>query len=771
MRHVSSNTSRPPSDQLDWNKLSSIFRNQRWRMLALLALCLLTAYLYLRYTKDLYQAESELKLDVKRDATELGIKEFVEDQNINLISGEIEQIKSKLFLNRVLDSLDLGISYLSVGNVLNNELYRRSPFRVEYTFEHGRLLNIPFLLTVENEDQFELQIGEDGKRLEGSFDKPLSIESGTLTVFRLRAFDQMDYSFVINSRERLIEYLRQQMNVEPLNINANTIRITFQDHNALKAATIVNKIDSIYISYSNEQKNLANKQKIDWLNNELVQVEDKMEAYENYFEAFTLQNKSNDLNADLKRVIAQINRLDSQRFDIGRRITELDILQQNLANGTMAVSPLQRSLLPDYTEKKLDELERMVRDQERIGLAYNENTLAYKQKQQEFDQLRDNVIRQVNELKKNYRNQLADLAQRNIKLENAFAVMPDKNTQFSKNQRYYKLYEEFYLTMMQAKAEFEIAQAGSTPDFKILSSAVVPTQPISPRRFMVMGIGLVAGLVLNFFFVGLVYVFNNKINSLREIEQATDVPVLGTIPVSKKIRKGELHVVSNPKSMVSESIRSLRTNLDFFSTGRDRKFITISSSISGEGKSFLAMNLGAVLAMSHKRVALLDLDMRKSKTDQSIKPEDPAKGMSTILIRKFKWQDCLLKTSLPNLDFIPSGPHPPNPSELLLNGEFSALLEELKEQYDYIVMDTPPIGLVTDGMMAMRRSDVSIFVFRANYSQREFIHNLKRTVAINKLEHVSVVLNAVPLEQKNYGYGYYEDQEATRTGWKKWFRA
>ncbi|MFN5170871.1 MAG: GumC family protein [Cyclobacteriaceae bacterium] len=769
MKYVSPAASQP-TDQLDWNKLSSIFRHQRWRILAFMAVSLLSAYLYIRYTKDLYEAESELKLDVKRDATELGIKEFVEDQNINVISGEIEQIKSKLFIGRVLDSLDLDISYLSVGNVLNNELYRRSPFRVEYQFSHRHFLDVPFLLTVEDREHFELRVGEDGKRLEGVFGKPLELDGGTVTILGTQEFNQQNYSFIINSRERLTEYIKRQISVEPLNINANTIRITFQDHNALKAATIVNKIDSVYILYSNEQKNLANKQKIDWLNNELTQVEDKMEAYENYFESFTLQNKSNDLNADLKRVIAQINRLDSQRFDITRRISELDLLQQDLTSGSMTLSPLQRALLPDYTEKKLEELEKMVRDQERIGLAYNENTLAYKQKQQEFNQLRDNVISQVSELKKTYRNQLADLAQRKVKLENAFAAMPDKNTQFSKNQRYYKLYEEFYLTMMQAKAEFEIAQAGSTPDFKILSSAVVPIQPISPRRWMIMGIGLVAGLVLNFFFIGLVYVFNNRINSLREIEQTTDVPVLGTIPVSKKIRKGELHVMSNPKSMISEAIRSLRTNLDFFSTGRDRKLITISSSISGEGKSFLAMNLGAVLAMSHKRVALLDLDMRKSKADQSLKSEDPAKGISTILIRKFKWQDCLVKTALPNLDFIPSGPHPPNPSELLLNGEFSTLLEELKEQYDYIVMDTPPIGLVTDGMMAMRRSDVSIFVFRANYSQREFIHNLQRTVSINKLEHVSVVLNAVPLEQKNYGYGYYEDQEATRTGWRKWFR-
>ena len=211
----------------------------------------------------------------------------------------------------------------------------------------------------------------------------------------------------------------------------------------------------------------------------------------------------------------------------------------------------------------------------------------------------------------------------------------------------------------------------------------------------------------------------------------------------------------------------MRTNLDFFLTGNDKKIIALSSTISGEGKSFLALNLGGVLALARKKVVLLDLDMRKAKNNLPFEVRDSSKGISTILIQKNTWHECLIGTSLENFDYLPSGPQPPNPSELLLGGEFSALLEDLKKKYDYIVLDTPPIGLVTDGIMAMKFADLSIYVLRANYSNKDYINNLHRTVTINKLNNIAVVLNALPTSGKAYGYGYYEEKGKKTSWWKK----
>jgi len=761
------------SDSIDTEKLVAVIRkNLIWIILIFLATNLI-AYLTIRYTKDLFESESELKLDIKRDATELGIKTMIDDQNLNIVSGEIEQIKSKLFFNKLLDSLDLSVGYFSVGQVLKDEMYKRSSFLVIPNTINPAHFDLPFYFDFLGSSKFSIQIGQEGSLAEGNFGVPLTYNGTTLTIEKTRYFVENDgntYYFVLNSRGKLIEYLSKNIQVDPLNFNANTIRISFQDYNALKAYDIVNKIDSLYITYSNLQKNLANKQKIDWLNQELSQVEKRMEGFEDYFEDFTLKNKSSDLTLDLKRTISAINKVDSQRYELNKKILELNPLLETIASGKLSMANQPYKFLPEYLNKRIEELYKITQERDKLSLAYNENTFAFRQKEQELNSIRDQVFTQLADIKKEWLASMAELSQRKIKLEQEFAGMPDKNTQFSKNQRFYKLYEEFYLSMMQSKAEFEIAQAGSTPDYKILSPANLPDQPISPKRYLILGIGLVAGIVLNFFLIGILYLLNNKITSAKELERVTNVPLLGVIPTSRLTTETLFHVIDNPKSVVSEAIRTLRTNLEFFNTGGKSKVITITSTISGEGKSFLAMNLGGVLALSRKKVVLIDLDMRKPKSEKYPAGNDSSKGMSTILINRNVWKDCVVTTSLENLDFIPSGPHPPNPSELLLNGEFTDLLEELKTVYDFIVIDTPPVGLVTDGIMAMKRSDLSIYVFRANYSHKDFMHNLLRVLTINKLSNVSSVLNAMPMNNNYYGNGYYEDRTAAKRSWRKLFR-
>ena len=755
---------------IDFDKLFSVVKTAKWWILLIFIGCNIAGYLTTRWTKDLYESESELKLDIKRDATALGIKTIVDDQNINVVSGEIEQIKSKVFIGRVIDSLDLQVSYYSIGNVLTDEMYKRSPFLVKPKISNNKLYDQQIFFDFIDDKSFKLKL-EPNEVVTGTFGAPFQLRGNQLTITKANFYEPQsnDYYFIINSKVALIDYISKRIAVDPLNFNANTIRIAFQDYNAQKAYDIVNAVDSLYIYYSNEQKNLANRQKIVWLNNELSQVENRMQDYENYFEDFTLKNKSSDLNLDLKRTILAINKVDSQRYEMAKRITQLNETIDDIHSKKLNFSSKQYSFLPAYLNKRIEDLNKMQQDRDRLALAYNENTFAFRQKEKEMNSLKELVFQQLSELKKEWLKTSSELSARKQQLEKDFIAMPDKNTQFSKNQRFYKLYEEFYLSMMQSKAQFEIAQAGNIPDFKILSNATIPTQPLSPRKILILGIGLVVGITLNFFFIGLLYLLNNKITSAQEIENSISVPLLGVVPSLHNFSSTEFQVLDNPKSMVSEAIRTLRTNLDFFTSGGYKKIITITSTISGEGKSFLASNLGGVLAMSRKKVILLDLDMRKQKNESFFIAKDLSKGISTILIKKNSWQECVQETKLENLYFLSSGPHPPNPSELLLNGEFTTLLEELKQEFDYIVIDTPPVGLVTDGIMAMKRSDLSIYVVRANYSKKEFLSNLNRIQNLHKLSGLAVVLNALPASRKTYGYGYYEDNPKTK--WGRFFQA
>jgi tyrosine-protein kinase Etk/Wzc len=749
---------------VDFSKLAIVIRNNWIWIVLILILVNLAAYLKIRYTPGLYQSESHIQLEEKNETSGLAIKGLVDESRNNILSAEIEVIQSKLFLGTVLDSVPLHLSFYSVGRFLNYDLYGNPPAFITYNIKNNSIYSTPIYYKNLNDSEYTIQIGKGGDKITGKYGKELSTPQVDLILKKNNEFkegDELGYYFIFNNKEELINYLLRNLTVEPLNINAKTIRIAFKDHNPFKAQSILSKIDTLYLKYSNAQKNLATTQKINWLTSELHQIEDKMEGYENYFENFTLQNKSNDLQEDLKNTVSMIYKIDTQRFDISNRIDEVNRLNDDLNAGNISVTLSQRYLLPDYLNKNLDAIQELIQQQERLKLSYNEVTFAYRAKQKEIDNLRKKTIDQLTELKKGLLTKLKGLNQHKAKLEQNFASMPDKSTQFSKNQRFYKLYEEFYLMLMQSKSQFEIVQAGSTSNYKILTPATRPIDPISPNKLMVAGIGVSTSVVIIIFFVGILYVLNNRITSITELEKVTEVPVLGVVPFSRYSNdEATLHVMEHPKSMVSEAMRTLRTNLDFFNLGASKKVIAISSTVSGEGKSFIAMNLGGVMAQSHKKVILLDLDMRKPKANLPIMLDDLTKGVSTILIGKNTWQECVAKTHAVGFDYIPSGPHPPNPSELLLNGEFSNMLEELKAHYDFIILDTPPVGLVTDGIMAMKRADLSIYIFRADYSKKEFLYNLKRITSINKFTNITTILNSLPFTgKKGYGYGYYEEIE------------
>lgn len=747
-------------ETLDGEKLKAILiKNWPWIIFLIIA-SNLAAYFTLRWTKDTFKSESDIKLDVKSNATDLGIKSFVQEDNLNLLSGEIEQIRSPLFLSQVIDSLDLWVSYYSVGKVLDDEMYRRSPYVVEYSGSVSALENVRLYFNF-SDNGFALRIGKNGSPTQGEFNKSLELNGAKLLIKRNSSGvenDDNEYYFVINSQISILNFISKNLTVEPINFNANTIRIAFQDFNAYKAKVIVDIIDSLYLFYSNQQKNLASSQKIQWLNKELLALEDKMESYESYFKNFTIQNRSSDLQEDLKIIIKQINKIDSQRYILSKRLKDINTLIEDISKNNFKNSLSFQSYLPDYISRKLETLQLKKQELDKLALAYNENTFAYRQKETDLGYLKDQSFDEIQKLKKLWLTRSAELDNQKKTLEGNFATMPDKNTQYTKNQRYYKLYEEFYLSLMQSKAEFELAQAGSTPDFKILSHATVATIPIAPKRSMIMAVGLVAGFALAFFLVGLLYLLNDKITSVKEIEAVLDLPVLGMLPANSIASKTPFYIVEYPKSRLSEAIRNLRSNLDFVTVSQKRKVLAVSSTISGEGKSFLAQNLGGVLALSKKKVILIDLDLRKVKKNLPFALPDDNKGVSTVLIKKSNWRDCVVPSHIEGLDYMPNGPLPPNPSELLMNGEFESLLNELKDVYDFIVMDTPPAGLVTDGVMALKSADLSIYVFRCNYSRKENLRTLDRLIQINKISNIAIVFNDF-VPPKDNGYGYYVEEK------------
>ena len=236
-----------------------------------------------------------------------------------------------------------------------------------------------------------------------------------------------------------------------------------------------------------------------------------------------------------------------------------------------------------------------------------------------------------------------------------------------------------------------------------------------------------------------------------------EISVLGIIPkYQKSLPNSQMIVDKKPKSSMAEAFRSIRTNLEFFEAKDEKKVIAVTSTISGEGKTFVVLNLGGILAISGKKVVILDLDMRRPRIHEGF-GSDNEKGMSTVLSSRDNVHDVIRKSELDDLHFITAGPIPPNPSELIINGKLQETVEELKKTYDIILIDNPPVGLVTDGISCLRMADYPIYIFRSDYSKKSFAANVNRVFKENKIKNLSVILNGVDLEgnkYRRYGSGY-----------------
>ena len=324
------------SNEIDLEKLYTVVsKSWKWILLIIL-LTNLAAYLVIRWTKPVFESYSDLKLNVKNDANLLGFSEVNDEANLNNLSGEIELLKSRLFFDKVIQTLDLDISYYSVGNILEDEKYRSPPFKVDYTLHDDWALDRYFTVDIQSDQEYILGFpassGISDKRCRFNelvntdyFDVRLTLNSSLEKVEQRQL-----YSFKINSRRSLRRYIENNLEVEPLNLTANTIRISFRDHNKFKARDLVNAIDTIYLRYTKEEKNKANHQKIEFLDQQLMLTQSKLQDYESYFETFTIRNKTTDVQSDLDNTIKAIAVLDSQHVILEKKLLDLQQLKSEV---------------------------------------------------------------------------------------------------------------------------------------------------------------------------------------------------------------------------------------------------------------------------------------------------------------------------------------------------------------------------------------------------------------------------------------------------------
>ena len=736
---------------------------------------LIGGHYYLKYTKPLYVAGSLIRLEIQKEASNIGMTTVQTMQSDNNLLSEIELIKSRLVAEELINTLDLNVSYYAVGNILTTEIYNKSPFKVEiYSDPAHTLYDREYVVSFINKYQFKLfeKDGDESKAKTYAIGDIIQLGKFKFALqwssVKEHDIDKKEYIFKINSRGNLISYLLGQLMVEASSTEARTLTIAFTDNNADKARDIVNAYDTVYLKQSIEKKQKSQEQTLKFIETQIESTAGKLEEYENNIENFVKRTGSISPNSEYEQVAKQLEELQKNKEDIGKSVKKFDellaFIQSNSSKANIV--PLVFGIDNIQIADGVNELNNLYKSREMLKISNKESTVPFKKIELEISIIKSQLLNYITETKKYVAEQNSEINSKMSMLTNQFSGLPNKETELNRLKRFNSLYEKYYLSLIEKQIEYQISKAGTVPEFTILSQAYVSPKPISPNTQRIWLMFLLAGVVPVLLFIFLKYMFMNVIYSQQQIESKLMAPILGSIPsYKKKMSASTLVVDKNPKSSISEALRSIRTNSDFMLPKKSKQIIGVTSTISGEGKTFFAINYAAILALTGKKVVILDLDMRKPKIHVGFNVDNSI-GMSSILSGMTTWKDAVQHSTLHNLDLIPAGPIPPNPNELLLKKEFDDLIDSLFLEYDIIMADNPPIGLVTDANNVFKKCDLSIYVVRSGYSKENVISNINNLYKSKNYTNLSVIINDVNRSNiyggkygygYGYGYGYYED--------------
>ena len=746
--------------------------NSAWIVLFFI-ISFLMAFLYLRYTYPIYEAKTVIQIALADKNSKLLLdKEFSTQSDI---SSKIELLKSPTFLDRVFNKLPLDIGYFQIGNVLNYEMYRSSPFEIDYHNPTNELYNIPVYISFTDENNVTVSVNINNKEnvYRIKTDKwqrlPMldSIKVNVLNYEKIRkdmlGLNENPYYFILSKRENLVRTYSANLEVVTENDAAGTIKMVFHERSPAKAADICNTIAEEFKKYDIEKQAESSLNTIRFVDDQLKIIYDKLYDSEVNLQDFKTKNRLND-ETPLPDFNTRINDLESKLNNLEVEESGLRTIQQAVKDNRdidiyQLISLLAGSRSEGMISNLLNDLRGQLSRLETLKYSSTPNSSSVAQIEYQIKIQRKMIVEAILAVQKSINNQKQEIETRVENYENEVrdGALNFDRIEFVRLQKLNQISEGYYNRLVTIKSELTIANAGITSENTILEASATPVFPFFPSRKLVALSALIGWLIVSLGLIIVRYLFHNEITSLNEIMKYLEVPMLGIVPNYKDtIPISQLLVDKKPKSIIAESLRSIRSNLEFLSQNDGPKVLAITSTISGEGKTFVALNLAGIIAFSEKKVIILDLDMRKPKIHVGFGvPND--KGMSTILINRNSIDECVFKSSLNNLDFITAGPVPPNPSELVISSRMLEVINELKTKYDVIVIDNPPVGLVTDGIRVFKLADYPIYVFRENFSKRNFVQNVKKLMRDNNIKNLSVILNSVDIKRSGYGYsGVYD---------------
>ncbi len=732
--------------------------------LGVLLIAFAVAYFANKYTRSVYIVTSKVLVKSRGDGSTAAGFLYGSDISSDIVTEGVEShyLRSYPIISKTIRRLKFTHRF-SVEDEIGTKLaygWEPAEMQIDSLIErqhYGRA----YQFVVTDQDHFKFYEKEDlgGSNTLYEFGQTVDYNG---FIFRAKKKKNYDYQRILNQEFtfslRHPDYLTNEY-INKLIVKAGAdgavIDISLVGTIPSREINFIRNLIRVYQEDELERKNEQANKTISFIEEELKRITDSLNLIETQVVSIR-QQASPQLS---QNAAALYGRLDNAEVELSQYDNKLRIYQEILNTVTQSynfddLSGLAALGVDDAGLKRL--IDNLVAEQSRID--QNQQNAGQNTNNPFVQKARDNVERYKTSIMESINNLIAT-AQRNkgriqsraSKIRSEIYSAPSAQKTLGNVERLNKISENLFILYNTKKAEAEVAAASASTDLQIIDPPMPQGGPIKQdkRNYL---IAFFLGFTLPLVFIIIKDFLSNKVASKEDVESYTNIPVLGQIWRSTK-NKGMLVVNDNPKSPVAESFRSIRSNLNFFTSEVDNKVFVITSSISGEGKTFSSINLSTVFAFSSKKIVLIGADLRKPKIfgDFGLKNEV---GLSNYLSGSAFKSEIIQSTEIPYLDIISSGPVPPNPSELLMNSKMAELVSELKKDYEYVLIDTAPLGLVTDAFILMNHADHTIFMVRQNYTPTEAVKNVQELYQSGKLKNVSILFNDVKDQSNNYGYGY-----------------
>ncbi|WP_172917541.1 GumC family protein [Capnocytophaga canis] len=765
-------------EKIDFSKIIQPYLS-RWLWFAIsVVVAFIFAYAYLRYAPSIYRATTTVMLKddkkggVVNELSALSDLDILKDIKDN-IENQIEVLKSRTLSEKVVQKLNLHISYISEGKVKTFDVYNNTPAFISIE----TLVQSSVKLKVVGEEN-EFTLFEDEQPL-GTFRYGEIIQNhiGQFSIHKSAENTKFPYSIGIDIEDpiRVASGYRSSLNIKLVGKNTSVLELSVSHQNKKKAEDYLNALVEIYNTETITDQRFISQNTSDFLTKRLEVLTKELHEVEKHAEIFKKENRVTNIQTDAQFNLENANLFDRKYVEA---TTQIELIE-NTIKGFIDVKSTGKTfpLLDVFTSNQvlsaaIEEHNKKTIHRNQIALNAGEGNIMLKQIEEEIEDLKITIKENLLLMKSNLLIQKNEISKKQASLSGRVRTIPTLEKELREITRQQSVKESLFLYLLEKREEAEISMAALAPKAKVIDRALGGATPISPRPMIILLGAIVLGCIIPFLVIYIMELFNIKVRSKSDVEERLSLPFIGQIPHTDDTQQ---IVTLDTLSPLAEGFQMVCTNMDFVLNDTPQgqsKTILVTSSFPEEGKTFVSVNLAATFAVSGKKTLLIGMDIRNPKIGEQLNLRSV--GLTNYLASDIDLSSVIVK--IPNFrEFyvLPTKVIPPNPAELLTSSKITKMFEQLKQEFDYIIVDTAPVNVVADTLLIAKYADACVYVIRENFSDKRMLESVQRLYDDKRLPNMAVVLNDVSLGNMtpyygyNYGYGYGAKNQKNKSPFKK----